>query len=198
MKQSKYDRARESKVRSVLGSLHLSTDVLETISLRNASAEAPYHGYQHLLTVAINADCGAVAESLPVQDRRRIVLAALFHDVDHLTGRAKSDDENIVRAIDAWRRLCPRGLTLADQDAVASLIASTRYPHVEPATISEAILQDADLLQSLEPDGARFLAGLGAETGRDIPFDDSDFLSTHVFRTPWARELVRVALAPQQ
>lgn len=198
MKQSRYDRARGAQIRSILGSLHLSTDVLETISARNTSVHAPYHGYQHLLTVAINAYAGAVSEGLSRESKRRIVLAALFHDVDHLTGRATVDDENIVRAIDAWRKLCPRGLTLADQDAVASLIASTRYPHVEPASIDEAVLQDADLLQSLEPDGELFMAGLNVEMGREGALDDRDFLSSHTFRTPWARELVRVALAPQQ
>lgn len=106
-------------------------------------------------------------------DRAPLVLAALYHDADH-TGRPGIDDQiNIERAVSAW---CDHGLPLEQRahakmgtkppawlEDVPRLIQATRWPHRPTDRLDEAIIRNADLAESTDPDWA---ARLEEETGQ--------------------------------
>lgn len=185
------DCRRESAVHALVAELGVDPGALHAATLTNTSAHAPYHGAQHLFTVAINADAGAKAYGLGREDRAALLIAALFHDVDHLMGHAVSDRQNIDRAVAAftvYARSSNAGLSSAAELIIRDLVRATEFPHAHPPTIAGQILQDADMMQELEPDGPRFLAGLSIEAGHLI--DDAysrRFLESLTLNTEWAR-----------
>ena len=199
----KADALRRERIRFVLNLVdfkgHQGLDLLFILNDApwNPSAGKPYHGFQHLLTVAGRAFDGGLAYELPKQSCRNLLLAGLFHDVGH---RQVDDDwANIETAVAALHRAHTehRLGPADDQDvkAITRLIGSTCFPYTEAAhNLEEAILRDADLMQTLEPDAPRWLAALATETGRPVTTESTRefFLRTGV-HTEWGRYQFRVA-----
>lgn len=192
---TKHDRERDIKIHSILGDLGISTSVLFLIGECNPSAYKAYHGYQHLVTTAINADLGARKYGFDRSYRRAIVLAALFHDHSHGLRAALNPHDaelnNVQEAIKQWGHLISNRYDEKFKVLVGVLIEATFFPHNPPRSVLQAIIQDADLLQTLEPDGTRFLKGLNEEDGvQRTPAQDRKFLEAHPFNTEWASGLV--------
>lgn len=146
----------------------------------NPSADLPYHGAAHGVTVALRAVEAAIEAGLSDADQADLLLAGIHHDLSYVVGVGES--VNITRAI------ISSGAFIRDPGQatrVAALIRSTQFPHVTPRSESEAILQDADLLQCLEPDRDRWLAALEEETGRPSA---PDFPGIDALNTERARE----------
>ena len=163
----------------------------------NPSADKPYHGAQHLLTVAGRAYEGGRAHGFTAGGCWQLLLAGLFHDVGY---REVDDDwDNIEVAVAALRRAHSEELlkpgTAADVDAAQLLIESTCYPYRRPSqSLAESILRDADLMQSLEKDAPRWMAGLAAETGQPVtPASTRAFIERTGLHTEWARSIFRRA-----
>lgn len=188
---SRHDLEREARVRTVLNSLGIPDAVIETISLKNPSAHAPYHGYQHLLTVTLNCWEGAQYLGLDSAQAKDLVIAALFHDFGHLQQRTVQDSANIEAAVVGVRKhfpVCLTSLTEEETERVIGLIRATEFPHAEATSLSAGIIQDADMMQTLEPDGQRFLSGLSAERGRRITSaQNEEFLDSYEPKTEWGR-----------
>ena len=185
------DLRRETEISRLLAELHMDEGVLVAVRDRNSAADAPYHSYQHLLSVALNAVDAARSLRVPRPDQVILIVAALFHDVDHSAGLHKADSYNIGLALGAFYRYSRRpdaGLNTEQKLTVNSLIRATEFPHPLPRTLLEQIIQDADILQALEPDGARFLRGLSTETGRRTTNEQSNaFLTSVHLNTEWGR-----------
>lgn len=188
---SRHDLDRERRIRSVLDAMKIPEAVLETISLQNPSAHAPYHGYQHLLTVTLNCWEGAAYAGLDTAATKDLVLAALFHDFGHLQQRTAADSANIESAVAGVLNHFPKclpELTVAETERVLALIRATEFPHGAANSVAAGIIQDADMMQTLEPDGKRFLDGLGREKGRRITAaQNEEFLDSYEPRTEWGR-----------
>ena len=157
----------------------------------NTARDLPYHGVQHLFTTTLNAYDGALAEGLTGLEIHLLLTAALYHDVDH-TGGPGPDSVNVAAAVRAFhltRSTFNAHLRSDHADLIEQLIAETVMPHVSPTSKLSAILQDADLLQTLEPDGPRFVAGLREELG-GFPTDERslEFIRTAEFNTDWGRD----------
>lgn len=186
-----HDLRRRSKIAEILEEIEIPLGVLDVLLLKNPSAHAPYHGYQHLLTVAIN--CNEAAEYYEMEQgaRRTLVLAALFHNYAYLLQQKVQDARNIEAAVAGARKFIPAimpGISDTELDLVVSLIQATEYPHKEQESLAGKIIQDADMMQTLEPDGQVFLRGLGEETGRRITVEQNEaFLDAYPGNTEWGR-----------
>lgn len=186
------DMIRQRKTVAILEELEIPVSVLDVVSLKNPSAHAPYHGYQHLLTVAINCKEAAEYHELALSDTRALVIAALFHDYGHLLQQTVHDSLNIDAAVAGVLRFLPGIMTSISEDEMAlvlSLIRATELPHKEAGTVAGKIIQDADMMQTLEPDGQLFLRGLGEERGRRITVEQNEsFLDTYPGNTEWGQK----------
>lgn len=186
-----HDLNRQNKAASMLEKMDIPASLLDVVSLKNPAAHAPYHGYQHLLTVALNCKEAAEYHELDRATTRALIIAALFHDYGHLLQQTVQDARNIEAAVTGAMRFLPEIITSiseTEMTLVLSLIQSTEFPHKEAETLAGQIIQDADMMQTLEPDGDRFLDGLGAERGRRITVEQNEaFLDTYPGNTEWGR-----------
>jgi len=192
---TKSEQKRVNLVKDVLSTLKLNPAHLYNVLFNNPSKAAPYHNTQHLLTVAIYSYKGGLHYRLPQQDLRVIFLAALYHDWDHTASDA-DDSINIQRALigtaDIFR--FESSLNEEDIETIHSLIQASLYPHVNPVTILEEILQDADLLQYCEEDSIVFIEGIGKELNMVSTLDTTKaFLKGNKFNTEWALALLTKA-----
>lgn len=138
-------------------------------ALRLAGAGYAYHSFRHSVGVALRAEAGALWHGIPPAP---LVLAGLFHDAAY---RGEADDSlNVAAAVEAW----------GYGGEVGVLIRGTRFPYLKPpASLEEAILRDADLLEVVanpEMGKALFL-----ETGVSASADPSFFLAHGT--TAWGR-----------
>lgn len=167
----------------------------------NTSNNLPYHNLNHLLTVLKNVDSAYeyyknTNLSLTEKDYKELLLAALFHDVNH-TGGKDTDDINVGLAIKSLREFWFNFIdekvdTDIDINEVCSIISTTEYPYTldsNELTQKQKILRDADLLQSVEPNWIQqVIMGLCQEM--NIPVEDMikgqrEFLSSIEFNTAW-------------
>lgn len=125
---------------------------LAYVQIENPSNKVPYHNLDHMLTVV--KWCGRLAGlcSLTALEEKALILAAIFHDFDHTAG-AEDDDVNIQRALTGLKRFGE--IHRVDEELLnlaVDNIQVTQFPFIhEPKTVSQKIIRDADLLQSLEP-----------------------------------------------
>lgn len=133
---------------------------LAYVQIENPSNTVPYHNLDHMLTVV--KWCGRLGAlcSITPQEEKALILAAIFHDFDHTAGK-EDDDVNIKRAIAGLERFGE--IHRVDEELLAAahdLIQVTQFPFIfTPQTITEKIIRDADLLQSLEPNREEVLVG---------------------------------------
>lgn len=146
----------------------------------NHAANLPYHNADHAFETAERVHAAVADTSL---DPRPLILAALYHDLDH-TG-TDNETVNIDRALTIWdvvgrERQLETCRWLGDTDMdwlddVPRLIAATRWPWVPTARIDEIILRNADIAQTLgRPD---WLGRWSEETGRPA---DPGFAARHL------------------
>lgn len=144
--------------------------------IKNSSSNyMPYHNLNHLLTVLKYSEYIAKGEGIYFDRRIPLHLGALFHDVDHLGGKQKSDDENITRAIEAFTRFVEysKCVTLDVAEKTILIIEATRFPYKEPHSSIEdklkMIIRDADLMQQFEYNWiGQTTLGLAMEAGMSI------------------------------
>ena len=150
-------------------------DAFRYIIENSTSNYMPYHNLNHLLTVLKYADYIAHGEGVYYDRRLPLHLGALFHDVDHLGGAQKSDEDNIVRAIAAFNDFANK--TSEDISWVfnktVSIIEATEFPYKEPHSSIEdrmkKIIRDADFMQQFEYNWiGQATLGLAKEAGISV------------------------------
>lgn len=125
---------------------------LAYVQIENPSNKVPYHNLDHCLTVV--KWCGRLAGmcSLTPEEEKALILAAIFHDFDHSAG-VEEDSVNINRAVTGLMKFA--AIHRVDPELIAAAVDNiqvTQFPFIhEPKTVSQKIIRDADLLQSLEP-----------------------------------------------
>ncbi len=137
--------------------------------LQNSSARVPYHNNDHILTVT--KWCGRLAglHNRVLESEKALILAAMFHDVNH-SGGIKPDSDNVANAIEAltaFSSIHTRVVTPEVRDLAIQCVQCTQYPFVmEPTLEIQKLIRDADLLQSIEADFETILVeNLRAEIG---------------------------------
>lgn len=182
---------RLERARIDLNRLELSEEYLDSF-LANPSGSLPYHGNQHQLAVASLALRGHAAGDGIIEKRPAMFIAGLFHDYGYRPGA--SEEDNIAWAVGAARAVTEK-LNPELTKWVVELIRATEFPHNRPATQSEAIIQDADLLMIALPDFSVFLEGLKEERPGFEP--DPHFPGEAALKTNWAKRVYATAWAMQ-
>lgn len=130
-----------------------------------------YHGLRHMLHVTwvCYQACNYYSmEQLSKRQMRNLLIAALFHDYDHV-GQPGDDAINLNVAVAAMRKyLLPFDGQFAD--AIERIMRVTQYPHVDldhEKSLEQSIIRDADMSQALGPAWiGDILAGYGSELGK--------------------------------
>jgi predicted metal-dependent HD superfamily phosphohydrolase len=167
-------------------------EAIAALLAANPSASLPYHGQEHLYSVALRARAGGLhyQDRLPAYSIDELFIAGLFHDYAY--SLEATEAENIATAIAAAHMLFsgPRGYR------IGQLIAATYFPHQATDTLLQGIIQDADLLQLLEPDYEEvFLPGLAAEKNFT---PKADFPGLALLGTTWGRNLYNAHMQTKQ
>lgn len=155
-----------------------------------------YHNFRHVFHVLwlCHAACRYYATSLTLRQRRNLLVAALFHDFDHI-GRSGDDDLNIELAIRGlYKHILPEDA--GHVGSIVSLIQITQYPYKpgseDELSLSAQILRDADSSQALSSAWLQqVLFGLGDEMGVGpitILGRQAQFHRDLRFRTEWAQK----------
>lgn len=156
----------------------------------NPSNSAPYHNFNHLLTVAKSCLEMATYYDLSDLDKETLVLSAIFHDFNHSAGLYK-DDINVPRALTALKDFCLK-FEYPHFEKCQDIILATFYPYniaTVDLTFVQKIIRDADMTQCLQIDWLQqCVFGLGKEFGistYDSLTGQVAFLSNMQANTDW-------------
>lgn len=169
---------------------------LQVVFNNASNLNNPYHNFRHMFHVLwlCHQACEFYTDELTSRDKRNLLIAAVFHDFDHL-GKADPDQRNIDRAIHGLRRhIAPEDV--AHLATIEALIQATHYPYTvqsERLDLPARIIRDADLGQTLTAAWIQqVIFGLAAEWGK-TPLEllemQAPFLSKLKFSTDWGRSI---------
>ena len=167
----------------------------------------PYHNFRHLFHVLWQCydACRYYRAQLEPAQMRVLLIAALLHDFDHTGhGGLGDDDLEIERALRGLRRHIATE-DLNNLPRIEALMRSTEYPHkkrAEDLDLSEQILRDADLSQSLDNVWLQqTIFGLGNELNIEpeaMLHMQPEFLDKLSFTTEWGKEKFQKLIAPRK
>jgi hypothetical protein len=158
--------------------LLLSNDIhkkaFKYILENNKSNSAPYHSLMHMLYVTKNLYMACIYYKYDknlAKNYVSILLAGLFHDMNHSMGKEK-DDYNIKQAIKAFNDFYDRNPDpKINKELVENMIYATQYPYVideKDLSLEQKIIRDADLLMGKEDNWFdTIFIGLGTEMNVD-------------------------------
>lgn len=166
------------------------------ILLNSKSNNGPYHNLNHLLTVLKYCYLGALSEGIKDEkELRELLVAAIFHDVNHTIGKEK-DDVNVQNSKDAIDKFVKQEEIDVDTDYMNKLLDATQYPYViegKELDLKQGIIRDADLMQVLEYNWIhQNIAGLSSELKMDfLDFvqPQRKFLESAAFNTDWGKKM---------
>jgi hypothetical protein len=158
------------------------------------NVNSPYHNFRHMSHVFWLCYQASIFynDTLTKREKRNLLIAALFHDFDHL-GRFGSDDINIERSLRALKKhICPEDIP--HENSIGSLIKITEYPYKVPSDnidMMGKILRDADVSQALNVAWIQQVVfGLAAEWNKapmEVLRMQRGFHQNLIFHTEWAR-----------
>lgn len=184
------------KVKTILARCNLAGAYAYFIE-NNSGNDLPYHNLYHTNCMVINCAEGAAAMLLAHEDTRTLLLSAIFHDFGHSGGK-QQDDQNIRVAIAGLMTYCASDKLLEGcVHEAAEIIKATQYPYVaEAETLSQKIMQDADMMQMYMPGWEeQIFTGLRREievaSGKEISRSDMirmqiKFMEEVEWQTSWA------------
>jgi hypothetical protein len=162
------------------------------------SNDLPYHNFNHLLTVVRYVFDGiefyeGTNFELTEQDGRELLLAALFHDVNHSGGKT-SDEYNVQVAKETVSEFIRENYISVNLSEVCKIIDATQYPYVldpEDMDLKQKIIRDADLMQVFEYNWIQQnMMGLCSEMGVTMDkmiVGQKQFLMSAQFNTEWGQ-----------
>lgn len=174
---------------------------LKFIIINSNSNTAPYHNLNHLLVILKFCYEGLKVEGFDVENEGEVMpllLAAIFHDVNHTAGEQK-DKINVAIAKDSVSEFISTQNIDIDTKLVCEIIDATEYPYVIPGnelTPLQAIIRDADLLQTTEPNWIhQVILGLSKEMNIrffDLMVGQRKFLESAEFNTEWGKDMKKL------
>lgn len=171
----------------IIGQYEILQKALKYIIENSTSNYIPYHNLNHELTVLKYCDYIATEEGIFDDQKLPLLLAAMFHDVDHSSGKY-TDDINVQNAKHQFTEFALQQKLDTKIGLVAlDIISATQYPYVilhKDLTKLQSIIRDADLMQTFEPNWIQQIAlGLSAElkmTVHEFVPKQIDFLKASV------------------
>lgn len=160
------------------------------------SNHVPYHNFNHLLTVLKYVHKGLEVEGITDEEEvKNILVAALFHDVDHSSGK-ETDDINVATAKETIRAFSESTGVELDFDITDEILDATEYPYKiegKDLTLRQGIIRDADLMQVFEYNWIhQNIGGLSQELNIEfftfIELQEK-FLNAVEFNTSWGKAL---------
>jgi hypothetical protein len=166
------------------------------ILINSKSNNGPYHNLNHLMTVLKYCYLGATSEGIKDEkELRELLIAAIFHDVNHTIGKEK-DDVNVQNSKDAIKKFVKQEEIDADTNYMNKLLDATQYPYViegKDLDLKQGIIRDADLMQVFEYNWIhQNIAGLSSELKMDfLDFvqPQRKFLESAAFNTDWGKKM---------
>jgi hypothetical protein len=166
------------------------------IILNSSSNNGPYHNLNHLLTVLKYCYLGSTSEGVKDEkELRELLIAAIFHDVNHTIGKEK-DDVNVQNSKDAIKKFVKQEEIDADTDYMNRLLDATQYPYViegKDLDLKQGIIRDADLMQVFEYNWIhQNIVGLSSELKMDLldfVQPQRKFLDSAAFNTDWGKKM---------
>ena len=174
-------RVRFRKPNWILSEHRLLKLAFKFVMLYNKSKTVPYHNTWHMMCVMQcvdwlirNEKALELYETEDELDELALILAALFHDMNHSAGAA-TDDVNVQAAKYAFDEF----ISEVDDDVreewlrkrVHSLLDATQYPYVIPdhaLTHDQLIIRDADMMYTYQECSFRdIVIGLSVEIPTD-------------------------------
>jgi len=153
-------------IAQILAEYPLLKEAFRYVLAANTSYMAPYHNTWHIMCVVKYTDWllrseknSGLYEQEDELDELALLLAALFHDVNHTAGK-ESDDVNVQNSKYAFNDF----ISVIDSEdireewlkaRVHKLIDATQFPYVIPKfelSHDQKIIRDADLMQVYESD----------------------------------------------
>ena len=196
--------------------IHDAKDLIAFVDDNHRVNAANYHSPYHMHCMVVNVNDAIqfyIQRGLikPNEDEadavncRTLILAALLHDVGH-SGGYEDDAVNVSRSITLAAKCVTKHFHRThfqiNHSLLYELIRTTQFPFVvEPESIWQQIIRDADLLQSLEEDWYNMLYEnlLGElNNSREVSFEafcegQYQFMLNAKFYTDWFYETKRVA-----
>lgn len=166
------------------------------IILNNKSNDNPYHNLNHLLTVLKYCYIGSKKELITDEkELRELLLAAIFHDVNHSGGK-KTDDINVSNSKKAIKEFVESQKIDVSIDAINEILDATQYPYVlddSKLNKRQSIIRDADLMQVFEYNWIhQNIYGLSSELNMgflDFVKPQRKFLDSVEFNTKWGKKM---------
>lgn len=180
----------------VIGTYEYLQKGFKYIINHSKSNNVPYHNLNHLLTVLKYVHNGLQVEGITDKEEvKNILVAALFHDVDHSSGK-ETDDVNVATAKETIRTFSKSTGVELDFDITDEILDATEYPYkIEGGdlTLRQGIIRDADLMQVFEYNWIhQNICGLSQELNIEfftfIELQEK-FLNAVEFNTKWGKEL---------
>lgn len=183
-------RNRATVLREYLKTFDLPEDYVEYITNpdNNPSNLLPYHNANHCFTVAVNTINAAEYYRLTSIDQVELIIASTFHDWGH--SGTNNETYNIQQAVNSYTdSVGIYKATSLNHLNIIRLIRATEYPHLPVVTLSEQIIQDADILQYAHTDYKKWVKAYNEETGQDKSLKDTAvWLSTQKMNTTWGQQ----------
>lgn len=122
---------------------------LNCLIKHNQGNRNPYHNLFHTLTVVKNIYLIGKNENISDDLLRLILIAGIFHDFNHSGGKNKSDEYNIIDAVNAYYKYTKENEV--DSKFIVDIVSITEYPFRNgELNIYQKIMRDADVMQWLE------------------------------------------------
>lgn len=152
------------------------------LSIENTSGKLPYHNNDHAMSVV--KWCGRLESMMAAKTAtsvRGLLLGATFHDIKHSGGK-NPDSENVSDALDQLAQfwaIHKRTFVEEDLKVAKACIECTVFPFtVQPVTIEQAIIRDADILQYIDVD---FETILGTSLHKEIEVSKGEKITRKQF-----------------
>lgn len=166
------------------------------IIINNKSNNGPYHNLNHLLTVLKYCYLGAKSEGIKNEkELRELLIAAVFHDVNHSLGKEK-DDVNVKNSKKIIKEFVKQEEVDVDVEYINTLLDATQYPYTldgKDLGLRQGIIRDADLMQVFEYNWIhQNIAGLSNELKMnflDFVAPQRKFLDSVEFNTNWGKDM---------
>lgn len=190
-------KGRINTAKALSQKLNIDSSMIDYIEEQSQGQNTTgYHNFQHLLTVAINAIRGANYYFIQNQNMRQaLFIAGLAHDLKY--DPMLHESVNIKKATNFVLNTLPAKNFASNRivyPIAADLVQATYFPHRISSSLEEKIIQDADLLQNLEPDAELFRKGLDQEQqmlNSKKSLADPNFPPLELLNTEWAKNLMK-------
>lgn len=177
----------------------LYENLLKYLINYNNSNNAPYHNFNHLITVtkhllnAINY-YKSITNMDYIENEKELIVAGLTHDANHSMGKEK-DSVNIKYANDFLYEFLKLNNKLSMFDICSDFIAATQFPYViedKFLSFNQKLIRDCDILQCVEDNWFQVCNfGLAKELGIshiDMISNNIKFYENINFRTDYGKK----------